>query len=348
MTQAQINVSFQSDSAGVYLVETRLPAAIPVGDGSIIQELASQLVNELPDDVGICGTFQPAAWQSDGSLVALADNPTGQEISLLHILQTVEQQIQGIQVPQPYVFNPNLREVLIENGNIVGWRGILLTLPNFGEVGTLSASLGDDGANTQIQSSLEYGQMASMYGLGQAPTGGGMFSWVTNLWDSASIPAKLAIGGAGVVLGVIAIKTAIVAATVGVGVKLLVGALGAAAVGAGLYAATNAIKIIVEPLTQVAQALGGGWQTYTQGGTPPTGMIASLGYTAAASAAAVNKTITTLQQGGHAALDKLNELSNRLDKAQKGAGTILRGLAVASLIAIGGFATYKLFFQRRQ
>ena len=345
---SRIQVNFQPDPGGIYIIETKLAVPIPIGDGEALHELRAQMEgNELPPEIGFCGMLQPAVWQADGTLVAAEANPTGQIFNLVEALRAFNQQCAGVQVPNPYILNPDLADIMIENNNIIGWRRLAFALPELAQAGNFQASAEEDGSQPSIQSQLN---TASMYGYGLGsvtpPTQASNltmyspFSWVSNLWDSASVPEKIGIAALGVGLTLVAWKFAVIAAGVGaVKAAIALGATAAAGVAGFAYAVG---QIVVMPISELLGNVKAGMDARRQGQPMPPGLAAGIGYGGQVAMDTMVGVSNAIRQGGQSAINAVNSLSNLLDKVWNGAGKIFKGLLVAGGIGLGGFLLYKL------
>jgi hypothetical protein len=151
----------------------------------------------------------------------------------------------------------------------------------------------------------------------------------------------MVVAGAGIL--VVGWKLSVAAAGIGA-LKLAVGAVTgvALAVGAGY-----AVSIVLKPLVNGAANINQGANAYFRGQPAPAGFLQGMGYYGAASLDAMKKTSDVLLQGGQAAIDQINRMSNLLDRAYQGAGRLVKGLLVVGGVLGGAWLFHKLFLARR-
>lgn len=215
-----IGVSFTPDQHGVYLLETKLGQPVVASDDAILR-----LAAEIPPDatfptgsIGGAGMLVPARYEG-GDLVS-AYSP-GQSIDLPSAIGNYSRQLNDEIVSDPYVFSPNTRRYLVQDGMLIGWQTVMFAPSEFSLAPSTSIVMAENGDNPQFYEGPTLPTMSGWWG--------DMYSGVTNFFTGdAPLWQKIAVGGVAaagtIVAGVIALKACAAAGALAVTIKMLTAA----------------------------------------------------------------------------------------------------------------------------
>ena len=344
-----ISLSLTPDPGGCYLLETKLNQPIPVGDGSIITQIASEIPPDRLFPVGTgggAGMLVPARYEN-GELVSVY-NP-GESMNLSTAIDAFSQQLNGTMPSQPYLFSPNTRRLLIQDNALIGWQTILLTAPSLADgLSPFSVGMGDDGSNPQFS---EYSGSMNGFWSYFPETIGNFFQSDYSWWTKAGVVAASAIAGLALA------KFAVAASGVAVLGKVL-GAIAGGVIGAGAFAAgAGGGLVVASSIAEFSSSGSAGWKAFTTGQSPPAGVAAKLGYSAAAMAASAEKLnrlavdagrgiMQAKQEFATAVQGYYNDLSNRINSFGSVWSRILPWL-LGGVAAGGAYLAYKTWSGKR-
>lgn len=333
-----IGASISPDSSGAFLVETKLSQPISLEGNDVLTRIAS----ELPPDrlfptglMGGAGMLIPAQY-SGGELISTYT--PGQSIDLAAAIDSFGRQLNGETVSEPYIFSPNTRRFLVDaNSNaLIGWQTIMFAPPAFGDVGTFSVSMQDNGDSPVFSDGV-----ATMGGWWDTIYSGG--ARVANFFTGdAPLWQKVGVGAAAVVAGLLCAK-AVVAAT-GIAVLGKIAAWLGIAVGGyvGISAATG--------MNAVSSELGQGWKIRADGGGMPDSLLGKVGYSMKAVSDGAARAQQMLKNFNEDAKRQLQAMNDRVDRLVNQFGSWFEKLKPWLLGAIllgGGYAAYNVWGKNR-
>lgn len=343
-----IGVSFTPDSGGAYLLETKLTQPVAATDDAILR-----LAAEIPPDatfptgsVGGAGMLVPARYEG-GDLVSVYS--PGQSIDLPTAIGNFGRQLNGEAVSDPYIFSPNTRRFLVQDGALIGWQTMLFAPAEFSIVPASSLVMAQNGDSPRFYDGAGLPSLGGWY---QDITDGitNFFNSDAPMWQKAAVGGVAAIGTA--ITGVLAFK-AVVAASGLAAAVLAIKTLGAyTASVVGTYLAT----VAVSSLGYAYDKLSDGYLRSQQGGSMPESLVGKVGYgfgQTVNAAAATGRAIQNIQKGGTEAYNdalrflkaKSDEISSRLDQYASWLGA-LRPWLIGGGVAALGLLAYQLYTRR--
>ncbi len=352
-----IGISFTPDPNGAYLLETKLGQPVAATDDAIIR-----LAAEIPPDatfptgsVGGAGMLVPARYEG-GDLVSVYS--PGQSIDLPTAIGNYARQLNGETVSDPYVFSPNTRRYLVQDGALIGWQTIMLGPSEFSMAPSTSLVMAPNGDNPQFYDGSTLPSLGSWWG--------DAYSGVSNFFTGdAPLWHKIAVGGvaaAGIIAaGVIAMKAVAAAAALSGAAKavaILAGMLGTTGALASAAAKTALTYVAATGLTYAYNEFGSGYtNARKQNGAVPDSMMGRVGYgfgkvatAAEVTGGAIRTVTTTVGEEYNKAIALLSqksaELGRRLDQYTSWFGAARPWLIGGGVLALGLLA-YNAFYGRR-
>jgi hypothetical protein len=345
-----IGISFTPDPNGAYLLETKLGQPVAATDDAIIR-----LAAEIPPDatfptgsVGGAGMLVPARYEG-GDLVSVYS--PGQSIDLPTAIGNYARQLNGETVSDPYVFSPNTRRYLVQDGALIGWQTIMLGPSEFSLAPSTSLVMAPNGDNPQFYDGSTLPSLGSWWG--------DAYSGVSNFFTGdAPLWQKIAVGGVASV-GIIAASVIALKACAAAGaLAVTAGMLSAAGMLVKTAIATALTYVTATSLTYAYNEFGSGYtNARKQNGAVPDSMMGRVGYgfgkvatAAEVTGGAIRTVTTTVGEEYNKAIALLSqksaELGRRLDQYTSWFGAARPWLIGGGVLALGLLA-YSAFYGRR-
>lgn len=344
-----IGVSFTPDPNGAYLLETKLAQPVAATDDAILR-----LAAEIPPDatfstgsVGGAGMLVPARYEG-GDLVSVYS--PGQSIDLPTAIGNFGRQLNGENVSDPYIFSPNARRFLVQDGALIGWQTIMLGPSEFSMVPSTSLVMAPNGDSPQFFDGPNMPSLGNWWS--------DAYSGVTNFFTGdAPLWHKLLVGGvasAGIIAAsVIALKACAAAGALAV----TAGMLSAAGMLVKTAIATALTYVAATSLTYAYNEFGTGYtNARKQNAAVPNSLMGKLGYGFGKTAIAAEVTGGAIRSVANTVGDeykkaiafltqKSDELGSRLDQYTSWLGAIRPWLIGGGVAALGLLA-YQLYTRR--